>query len=129
MTNEIHVVAPYPITRKWAIVTMLCLSPIFILSICVGHIKEGLGTWICSGILLAAARTRWDLRNRSWYWIILVLSIPLQIPFVLLVPWDDRHWSYVTLIPVAVLDYSIVYASFKLVDRLARKDAATKVEN
>ncbi len=79
------------VTRGWALLAMLCLSPIFFLSIYLGHVKEGVGAWICTGIVLLTAKTHWDLRKHSWYWTVVIFALLIQIPFVLFVPWDNRH--------------------------------------
>jgi hypothetical protein len=110
------------ITRGWALLAMLCLSPIFFLSIYLGHLKEGVGAWICTGIVLVTARTRWDLRGHAGYWAVVIFALLIQIPFVLFVPWDNRHLSFVSLLPVGILDYVIVYGSFKLLEKLMNQN-------
>jgi hypothetical protein len=109
------------ITRKWAAMAMLCLSPICFLFIYLGDLKIGLGAWACAAIVLAAVRERWDLRDRVWFWIVITVSIVLQIPFILFVPWNNKHWSYISLLPIGFLDYLIVSGSIKLVEKVMKK--------
>jgi len=106
------------ITRGWALLAMLCLSPVFFLSIYFGHVKEGVGGWICTGMVVVTAKTQWHLRGHAWYWVVVILALLTQIPLVLFVPWDNRHLSFVSLLPVGVLDYVIVYGSFKFLEKL-----------
>lgn len=100
------------------------ISYIF-LSAYLGHFKEGLGAWACAGIVMIAVRTRWELRGRAWFWMIVVFAILVQVPFVLLVPWDNRHLSFISLLPAGVLDYAIVYCSFKLAEKIMKRSDST----
>jgi len=52
---------------------------------------------------------------------IVVLAIPLQIPFVLYVPWDNRNWTYITFLPIAFLDFAVVYGAFKLGETIVKR--------
>ena len=103
----------YEITYKWAIVTMLCLSPILLVFRHLGHYREGLGAWGCSGVLAYAIKNHWEMSGHQWFWMVVVLAIPLQIPFVLFFPWD-RVKGYPAILPIAALYYAIVYGGFKL---------------
>jgi hypothetical protein len=113
------------ITKGWVILAMLCLSPIFFLSAYLGHFREGLGAWACAGIVTIAVRTRWDLKGDTWFWMIVVFVILVQVPFVISIPWNNRHLSFVSLLPVRVLDYAIVYGSFMLTEKLMKKTNST----
>ena len=102
------------------ILLMLGLSPIFIISIYLGHAEEGLGAWACAGILTIGVRTHWYLRGYAWFWPIIGFITLIQVPFVILVPWSNVHFSYIGLLPAAVLDYAIIYGSFKLAEHVAK---------
>lgn len=99
---------------------MACSSPIFFVLLYFGELEKGIGAWICAGIVICAARSRWDLKNHLWYWIVVVLAFILQVPLVLLVPWNNKHFSYISLLPVGVLDYAVLYGAMKLAEKLTR---------
>ena len=45
----------------------------------------------CVIVLLAAARIRWDLKGKWWFWVALVIGAALQLPLILLMPWAAPH--------------------------------------
>jgi hypothetical protein len=46
----------------------------------------------------------------------------LQVPIVLLIPWNNRNLTGISLLPVAVLDYGLVYGCVKLVEKMMSRD-------
>jgi hypothetical protein len=104
-------------------VALLCALPVFILFCIFGKWENGIGAWVGTAIVFMAAGVRWDLRRRLWFWIIISFALLLQTPFVLLVPWNDRKMTWVSLLPVGVLDYFFVYSCVKLGERLMKASA------
>jgi hypothetical protein len=58
-----------------------------------------------------------------WFWITIVFATLLQAPIVLLIPWEDRSLTWITFLPVAVLDYALVYGCVKLVEKMMTRSA------
>jgi hypothetical protein len=104
-------------TRRIALLSMLVTSPIFILFVCLKRFDQGLGVWICSGIVVGSIMIWWDLRKSVWFWVAITVAVLLQIPFVLFVPWADRYMSFVSLLPFGFLDFVIVYGCIKLSEK------------
>lgn len=95
---------------------MLVASPVFLLFIWLGRVEQGIGVWICVGIVIAVIVVRWDLRGSIWFWLAVSVAGVLQIPFVVFVPWMNRHMSFVSFLPFGALDYIIVYGCIKLAE-------------
>lgn len=110
------------LTAKSAYIALLYALPIMLLFCFLGKWETGIGAWICSGIVLLAVRVHWDLRKHVWFWIAVILAFIIQIPIVLLIPWDDRNLTGISLLPVAVLDYGLAYGCIKLAELLIKKD-------
>jgi len=106
------------LSRKLGYVALLCALPVFILFCILGKWENGIGAWIGTAIVFMVVGVRWDLRRRFWFWIIIGLALLLQTPFVLLVPWNDRKMTWISLLPVGVLDYFFVYIFVKLGEKL-----------
>ena len=68
-------------------------------------------------MIIIVARARWDLKNYAWFWITLVVMIALHVPLVLLIPWTSRSYPGITLLPIAAVDYVIVYGCIKLTEK------------
>jgi hypothetical protein len=56
---------------------------------------------------------------------IIVFAELLQIPIVLLMPWNNRSLTWFSFLPVAVLDYGIIYGCVRLVEKTMRAGKGT----
>ena len=83
------------------------------------------GVGVCAGLLILVITIRWDLRNRVWFWVIVLLAIPWQIPFLLWVPWE--RWRYTTFLPVGTLDIGVVLACIFLVEKVIEYRRPTRI--
>jgi hypothetical protein len=86
-----------------------------------GKWEMGLGAWICIGLVLIVVRSHWDLRESPWFWVSIALSILFQIPFILMIPWNSRSVTGIILLPIAVVDYALVYGCIGLSERMTKK--------
>lgn len=69
------------------------LASIIVFSIAKPHSHGGaaMGWTCCTIVTVVAAKLRWELKREWWYWMALALGIGLQIPMVLLLPWDKPY--------------------------------------
>jgi hypothetical protein len=51
----------------------------------------------------------------------LVVMIGLHVPLVLLVSWTSRSYPGITLVPIAAVDYAIVYGCIKLAENAMKR--------
>ena len=114
--------SPRKLTAKAAYLILLCSLPILIVFAILGKVWMGFGAWICSGLVMLVVRARWDLRKHIWFWVTIVSCELLQIPIILLIPWNNRSLTWFSFLPVAVLDYGMVYGCVRLVEKMLRKD-------
>jgi hypothetical protein len=121
--------SPRKLTPQAAYLILLCSSPILIAFAILGKIWLGFGAWICSGLVMLVARTRWDLRMHVWFWITIVFGELLQIPIVLLIPWNERNLTWFAFLPVAVLDFGLVHGCVKLVEKMMTRNAGASSAN
>jgi len=113
--------APDPFTRKWLLVVILCMAPTFFSFAILGDPGRGRAVAIFLGVGMTAIRACWNLRKHVWFWIVLGVMIALQALLVVFVPWSDKSYPGYALLPVAALDYCIVYWCFKLVERAMKR--------
>lgn len=104
-------------TRKEAFLFAMCLSPIIFAAAYFGHASEGLGIFVCTGMVGFAAKQYWDLRRDYRYWSVLVFGVLIQIPLVLFFPWDAKGMSYPKLLPIGLADYAVLWAGLSFVKR------------
>jgi hypothetical protein len=110
--------SPRKLTTIAAYLSLLSSLPILIVLAILGKVWLGFGAWICTGLVILVARTRWDLRRHIWFWITIICAEALQIPIVFLMPWSNRSLTWLSFLPVAVLDYGIIYGCLRLVEKV-----------
>lgn len=113
--------APREVTTKSAYTAALYSLPLLFLFWFLGKFETGIVAAICSTVVLWIVRIRWDLRKHVWFWVTISFAMLLQVPVVLLIPWNDRTLNRATLFPGMVLDYCLVYGAIKLVEKLMTK--------
>ena len=128
MSENKHKRSMESVTRKWVILAGICTSPIFILFIYLGDPGRGEAAWGSAVAVALAARFLWDLKDRTWYWVTIVVIVLLHVLLILLVPWPFKRWSYIQLLPIAFLDFGATYGIIRLVEKVIvviRKGDAT----
>ena len=107
---------PRKLTSKSAYLALLMALPVFVLSCIIGKWETGIGAWICAALVLLIVRQRWDLRRRVWFWIVIAAAFLLQVPLVLWIPWGNRGLTGISLLPLGLLDYGLVYGCLRLIE-------------
>jgi hypothetical protein len=113
--------APNPFTRKWLLVVILCMVPLFFLFAFLGDPGRGRAVAICLGVTMTALRACWNLKRYPWFWMVLAVIVALHVLLVLSVHWNDKSYPGYTLLPFAVLNYGVVYGCFKLIEAAVKR--------
>ena len=116
MGENRHKEAEDSITRGWAILAAICISPLYILFVYFGDSGRGRAACVSAFSIATAARFLWDLKKRVWFWGTIAIIVALHVPVILLIPWGDQNLSYVALLPLALLDFGIAYGIIRLVE-------------
>ena len=109
------------VTRTAALLAMLFSSPVFLFFIYLHKVEEGIGVWICAGIVVVSIIVRWNLRKNAWFWVAILIGALLQLPFVMFVPWTNKYMSFVSFLPFGLLDYAVVYGCIKLAEKVMKR--------
>jgi hypothetical protein len=104
-------------------VIILCVVPAFALFAYFGDPGRGRAAAGSTIVIMYAARGCWDLRRYTWFWVTLTILIALHVLLALLVPWISKSYPGLTLFPIAVVDYAILYGTIKLVEKVAKRTA------
>ncbi len=92
-------------SRAWAIgVGICCLLPLYLIFSAFGNAGRGTAAGCFGGAIIIAARLRWDLRNRIWFWIVVGLVVLVHLTMVLLIPWPNRNYTLPIVLPVGIVD-------------------------
>jgi hypothetical protein len=119
MGPDEHAKAKLTPEGKFALLLILCMLPKFGIFLFFDQPELGLGTCESIGILLIALRATWKLRKYGWYWVAVVVSVALQIPFIFYVPWSNHAYRGTALAAFGFLDFIIVWGGIKLCEKLS----------
>ena len=109
------------LTEKSSILLALCASPLFFLFVYLGDPGRGRAAAISAFLILLCAKIFWSLRKYLLFWFALTIVTFSQIPLIWLIPWSNRDYPGVVLLPLALPDFAIIYGILKLVERMARR--------
>jgi len=111
------------ITKKWVFLVIGCSSPLFFSLAFLGDERKGMVAWISASMIGFAIRYFWDLRNRIWFWVTIGFVASIHVPVILLIRWPFKLEEYrgVQFLPIALLDFAIVYGAIRLVESAMEK--------
>jgi hypothetical protein len=121
MSADEHVKAQLTPEGKFALLIILCMLPTFGIFLFFDQPELGLGTCESIGVILIALRATWKLREHGWYWVAVVVSVAIQIPFIFYVPWSNHAYRSTALGAFAFVDFIIVWGGIKLCDKLLNR--------
>jgi len=113
--------SPDAFSRKWLLVVILCMVPIFFAFVVLGDPGKGRAAAVSFGVVMVAIRTCWRMRKHLWFWVTAGILIALHVLLVLLIPWSDKSYPGLTLMPIGFADFLIMYGCFRLVEKLMKK--------
>ena len=109
------------ITRASAIVTVLCLSPLYFLFSGLGDPGKGVAALACASVPIVVCRVFWDWYKCVWFWVALTGAVSLQLPLVLFVKWGNKSYPGVVLLPLGLADLALVYGCFALAQKITKR--------
>lgn len=113
---------PNVFSKKWLLVVIFCGAiPFLLFAFLLGDPGRGRAAAICTAVIMYAVRGNWDLRKYTWFRVTLTIIIALHVLLILLIPWSSKSYPGLTLFPVAVLDYVIVWGSIKLAEKMTKR--------
>jgi peptidoglycan/LPS O-acetylase OafA/YrhL len=77
----------------FSFMVLIFLAAVIISSIAKQHTNSNAawGTGACTIALMVAAKTRWELKGKWWFWAALCVGAAVQLPLVFLMPWAAPH--------------------------------------
>ena len=108
---------PELFTRRWLLLMLLSLVPFYSLFAFLGYPGKGRAAGICAAAIITAVRARWEVRKQLWFWVAVGILSALHVPLILLIPWTTASYPAFALLPVAVVDFAIVYGCIRLAEK------------
>jgi hypothetical protein len=76
------------------------------------------GIGACSVALMVAARTRWELRGKWWFWVALCVGAALQLPLIFLMPWAAPHLTGIGAMAFVIPGFVMALGCIFLAERV-----------
>jgi hypothetical protein len=118
--------SPDVFTRKWLLVVIVCMVPPIILFR--GELGRARAAAISVAVFLTVTRACWNLRKYPLFWVTAAILLTFHVFLVLLIPWSNESYpGGYALLPVALLDYGVMYGCFKLVEKLMKRGSESGI--
>jgi hypothetical protein len=100
------------------------LAPVYLVFYLLNKEEMGRSVFIVLGMTMLAIRIRWDLRNRFWFWLVIVFVLALHIPLLFFVRWPEGYHGWLPAIgtlPIGLADVLIILGVVGFVEKFIVK--------
>ena len=97
-----------PPSRRWIIGVILAEAVVYGVVFALANADRAFVADISFATIVLAARTRWDLRNHDWFWILIGVFALGHIVAVMLIGWHLHVHPASLLTPFAVADFALM---------------------
>jgi hypothetical protein len=104
-------------TQRWAWTVLLSVMPILILFAWLGDSGRGIAAATSVGVFMIVGRVYWACRSNIWFWVVIVAFGLFHIILVFAVHWPGGGIRAFALLPIACVDYLMIYGCLKLVEQ------------
>ena len=111
-------------TDYTGVIIAAILAPVYLVFYLVGNEKMGRSVFVVLGMTMLAIRIRWDLRNRLWFWLVIVFVLALHIPLLFFVRWPEGYHGWLPAIgtlPIGLADVLIILGVVYFVEKFIVK--------
>jgi hypothetical protein len=84
---------------------------------CLGKPGLGRAAWFLTGIILIAAKVRWDLHDRRWFWVLLTGIAIVHVAVVLSISWTSKWVPAAAIAPFCAVDGIAILGIIQLVEK------------
>lgn len=109
---------------SFSFMVLTFLASVMVDSIAKQHLQNknaAVGVATCTIVLIIAAKIRWDLKRKWWFWIALCIGAALQLPLVLLLPWNAPHLTGAGALVFAIPGFLMALGCIFLAEKICSK--------
>lgn len=111
------------ITRKWVLLVVIFTCPAFFLFAYLGDPGRGIVAAGSAGVITITVRYFWDLSKHMWFWITIGFIVLLHVAAIALIRWPFQQYSFMQMLPIALLDFGIMYGIIRLFENTFEKNS------
>lgn len=108
-------------TKYFGIITIAIALPIALIVYNFSDANRAVSTFFFIGVIVFAALMKWELKNKVWFWMTLLILTMLQVPLIQKVRWPAHSVHGIILLPIFVADLLIVLGIIRLAGSLIDK--------
>lgn len=96
------------VTLPWVVAAVFLTFPLFLVFKHFGRPGNGRAAWFCAMALFLAARFRWELSRKTWFWPSFVSISLIHLPLILFFPWTAGWVPSFLIFPLVLVDFVLV---------------------
>lgn len=112
-----------PISIVGVLLILLATSPICALFLYLGKPGNARAGWFLSGVVIIAAKIRWDLHEKIWFWPTIAVIAMLHAIAIIMVPWTSKWIPAALIFPFCALDGVAILGVLQLMEKLTSSQA------
>lgn len=111
------------LNTKAVLLILLATSPIFLIFLYLGRPGNARAGWILSAVVIMAAKVRWDLHDKAWFWPTIVVIALVHAIAIIMVPWTSKWVPAAIIFPFCALDGVAILGILQLLEKLTSSPA------
>ena|SRR5271154_6323248 len=104
--------------KIWALIVLALCAPIYFLVAHLSNPGEARAAALCIGVLLFVLRAFWSLRERLWFWAIIVAVALSEAFLVTRISWSSKDITGPILSVIAIADFILIYGIISVARRM-----------
>ncbi|WP_222597489.1 hypothetical protein [Edaphobacter albus] len=112
----------------FSFMVLIFLVAVIISSIAKQHTSSNAawGIGACTVALMVAAKTRWELKGKWWFWIALCIGSALQLPLVFLMPWSNQYLTGIGAMAFVIPGFLMAYGCIYIAEKFFENSSSPK---
>lgn len=98
----------WKVPRVWMIGYWITGFAIFVVFTALGQSDRGVVAAFSFGAVALAARIRWDLKNETWYRILLSILVATHVVAIFAIDWSLHLRPTILYAPLVIADFSLI---------------------
>jgi len=112
------------ISTLWVFLSVLATSPICVIFLYLGKPGSARAGWILSVVIVLAAKVRWELHDRVWFWPTIILISLVHLYALIAVTWTSKWIPAALIFPFCAVDGIAILWIFQLIEKLTSSQTA-----
>jgi len=106
------------LNTKAVLLILLATSPVCLTFLYLGQPGNARVGWILSAVVIMAAKVRWDLHDRIWFWPTIAVIALVHAVAIIFVTWTSKWLPAAIILPFCALDGVAVLGILQLMEKL-----------